>query len=289
MFFIKRTQGIIASARSWNKRRLKSYRAARDRSNSDSRATLCAMIIVKNEVFNIMEWADHYFWQGASHLFVIDNGCTDETIEVLQSHHRSSDITIFNLPRPYRQAEHYRHVFKSAKIRKRFKWLIIADGDEFWFSPSGHSLVAVLESMNDLDLIYCNWTNFGSSSHQAHPSSLRRELLQCAPTLGPHALTKWAARTDAIRRISQIRVHKVSGCRSTHTASDNENLQINHYVTQSLRFWTEVKMKRGDVFDPVNEKARNMRMFDELEASFTAIDDKLSRQLGAIQKDTSHT
>lgn len=244
------------------------------------------MVIVKNESLNIREWADHYFWQGAAHLVIIDNGCTDSTIGLLKAHPRSGDMTFFNLPRPYRQAEHYRYAFKHGKIKQNFRWLIVADGDEFWFSPSGRSLPEVLKSLEASELIYCNWTNFGSSGSETHPASLRKELTRCAPLLAPHELTKWAVRTDAIRRPSQIRVHKVAGCSSTSTVSENEQLQINHYVTQSQFFWSEVKMKRGDVFNPANDAARNMKMFDDLEAGFTATDDRLAARVRLLDLPT---
>ena len=34
--------------------------------------------IFKNEATNIAEWVSHYIWQGASHLYLIDNGSTDD-------------------------------------------------------------------------------------------------------------------------------------------------------------------------------------------------------------------
>jgi hypothetical protein len=272
----------VARIRSWNKQRLRKLRADRDARTSDHRDPLCVMAIVKNEALNIVEWADHYFWQGASHLFIIDNGCTDSTVPLLQAHPRSQDITIFHLPRPHRQAEHYRHVFKVAKLRTRFQWLLVADADEFWFSPSGRRLPEVLHALRNYDLIYCNWTNFGSSGHRSHPSSLRKELTQCAPSLESHDLSKWVVRTDAIRWTTQIRVHKVSGCRSTHTISENEQLRINHYTTQSLHYWTTVKMTRGDAFDPAMERFRDLSKFEDLERRFTTTDDTLARQVAAL-------
>jgi Glycosyltransferase family 92 len=272
---------MLSRIRSWNKIRLKRHRAARAASKVDKRETLCVMTIVKNEALNITEWADHYSWQGASHLFVIDNGCTDATIKLLESHPRANDISISLLPRPHRQAEHYREVFKAARIRDRFKWLLIADADEFWFDRAGSGLPDALKMLDGFDLIYCNWTNYGTSASKSHPQSLRKELLRCMPALGPHEFTKWIVKTSTIRRASAIGIHKVSDCRSTHTVSDNERLQINHYVIQSLHYWTQVKMKRGDVFDPANDTVRSMKMFDDLDAACTNVDCTLAKLVDA--------
>lgn len=280
----RRLQLAVAKIRSWNKARLRRHRDHAKEDSRDGRDPLCVMTIVKNESLNIREWIDHHFWQGAAHLFIIDNGSTDDTLRLIETHPRISDMSIFRLPRPYRQAEHYRYVYKTARIRSRFKWLLIADADEFWFDKAGKGLLDALRSLDDFDLVYCNWTIFGTAGHDAHPASLRTELTTCQPTLGPHQLTKWVAKTDAIKRPSAIGIHKVSDCKSTHTISDNERLQINHYFTQSRQYWTEVKMRRGDAFDPANDTARNMRMFEQTEAGCTVKDDRLASLLRDVRQ-----
>lgn len=279
---LRRAQILIARVRSWNKARLTRHRARSKDRSPDERALFCVMAIVKDEAFNIREWLDHYFWQGAAHIFIIDNGSTDKTIEIIEKHPRVIDITTFQRPRPYRQAEHYRHVFRRARIKSRFKWLVIADADEFWFDKLGKSLHDALQSLDPFDLVYCNWTIFGSSGYENHPASIRTDLTKCQPTLGWHMATKWAVKTDAIRKDSALGVHKVSGCRSTHTISDNERLQINHYSTQSVQYWTQVKMRRGDALDPVYENARNMRMFEEIDAACTTQDERLASMVRRI-------
>ncbi len=273
---------MLAKIRSWNKVRLRNYRDRKSRDLTSHRAQLCVMTIVKNEARNISEWIDHYFWQGAAHIFIIDNGSNDSTVKIIEAHPRRRDVTLYLLARPYRQVEHYRHVFRKERIANRFKWLIIADADEFWFDKEGEGLPAALHAREAFDLIYCNWTIFGTSGHEAHPASLRKELTKCQPKLGPHEFTKWAVKTDSIKGRSAITVHKVAGCRSSHTISDNERFQINHYFTQSLEFWREVKMRRGDVVDPANDAARTLEMFHGTEAACIDQDEKLSLMVKAL-------
>lgn len=96
------------------------------------------MCIVKNENLNIDEWIDHYFWQGADHLFIIDNGSTDDTFERVQQRAKGHDkITVVKRAQRHKQDAHYQDVFLKFQMRKRFRWLLVADADEFWFAPSG--------------------------------------------------------------------------------------------------------------------------------------------------------
>ena len=39
---------------------------------------------MKNEARNIVEYVSHYRWQGAEKIYLIDNGSTDETLELIK-------------------------------------------------------------------------------------------------------------------------------------------------------------------------------------------------------------
>ena len=94
------------------------------------------LAIMKNETDVLREWIEHYRWQGIDKIFLIDNGSTDDPERILREHLDSGFIEFFSRPRPHRQAQHYREVFRTAGIRRKVEWLVIADLDEFWFSPS---------------------------------------------------------------------------------------------------------------------------------------------------------
>lgn len=208
---------------------------------------------------------------------MIDNGSTDDTLRILQDHPRFSDMTLFQWDRPFHQIGHTRRAVRDARIRERFQWLIVADGDEYWFATSGQPLAEVLAEYHQIDLIYCNWTNFGTAPGGKDPASLRKELVRCQPELGPHAFTKWAVRTSAVKRLSMLGIHKVSRADSSRTVSDTRRLQINHYFSQSRSYWRDVKMQRGSAVDPATSKLRTWEMFDVLEAGCTAVDERLAR------------
>lgn len=73
-----------------------------------------------------------------------------------------------------------------------------------------------------------------------------------------------------------LHIHYVAGLDSADTISDNTNLQINHYVTQSYHFWTKVKMTRGDVIDPLADNLRELRTFESVNSTATQKDTLLS-------------
>jgi hypothetical protein len=47
---------------------------------------LSVLSIFKNETINLKLWLDHYLWQGAEHFYLIDNGSTDEPLNILQEY-----------------------------------------------------------------------------------------------------------------------------------------------------------------------------------------------------------
>ena len=143
----------------------------------DKRQDLPILSIMKNEEWNVIELIDHYFWQGADHIFIIDNGSNDKTPELISSHDRSDDITLISLPEPHKQCARYWTVFKKCGIKKRFRWLAVADGDEFWYARKDCSLPSAITRFEEkFDVIYSRWANFGCSTQQGHPESLREEL-----------------------------------------------------------------------------------------------------------------
>ena len=267
---------LKSKIRTWNRARRSRHRARKAETCSDRRARLAVMCIVKNESMNIDEWFEHYFWQGADHIFVIDNGSTDDTVEKVQVWARAHPVTLVRRDEPHRQREHYRHVFRTENLAQRFRWLLIADADEFWFPTRAGKLTDVLDELDQFDVIYCNWTTFGSAGHDAHPASLRAALTRRSAEPEPHEFSKWVAKTNALGGGRHIGIHRVVGACSSKTITESAALQLNHYVIQSREFWREVKMQRGDVFDRTHAQLRDLKKFDEIDALCTVEDRRLA-------------
>jgi len=235
---------------------------------------------MKDEALSVQEWIDHYVWQGADHLFIIDNGSTDTTVAQIEASEHRNRITLLHRPQRNKQVWHYRSVVRAQRIAERFRLLMVADGDEFWFARRDQTLVDAIRRFEaKFDVIYARWANFGCEPTAPHPASLRRELVYRAPDLAWHTAKKWIVKTDVLSRES-IWIHKISGACSSRTTVDHDYLQLNHYVTQSYYFWTEVKMKRGFSSTAAN-KERTLEQFSHTNEQATYKDEALAERIGA--------
>ncbi len=275
-FFSKGIAKTLYAAASFRKRRIKKQ--------ASKKYKFAVLAIMKNEAMNIDEWLSHYISQGADQIYLIDNGSTDETLEKVKKWTAKGKVDIIVLNERGKQKKHYWTAFNRFKIRQNCEWLLIADLDEFLFSKDGVILSDALGDYRDYDVIYVNWSIFGSSGFKQHPDSLRLNLCLRQPELGPHSCRKWIARTSALEIKEQLKIHHISGVCSSRTISENARFQMNHYVTQSMEFFAKVKMARGDVFSPQNDAVRDMAYFHRYDDPCTVEDRQLADMLLRKQK-----
>lgn len=242
--------------------------------------TLGILAIMKNEAMNVTEWLDHYFWAGAEHIFLIDNGSDDGSVDLVNAHPMRDRIDLMVRPEPHKQGYHYREAYDLLEIASRVEWLMMADLDEFWFHKSDGDIKIALPLYAHVDLVYTNWTVFGSSGLDRHPQSIRRAFLKARPKLAAHENSKWLCRTSVLKA-EQIYTHKIRDIDSRRVISDNIELQINHYIIQSREYFERVKMTRGDASRAENDGARNWDYFNRQDAACTATDTVLMDLLGA--------
>lgn len=247
------------------------------------RGTLGVLAIMKNETAVLREWIDHYRWQGADKIFLIDNGSTDNPQKMLEKDIESGLVSFFERPVPYRQVPHYREIFRTAGIRKAVEWLVVADLDEFWYSPKGDLKAAISSLDNEVDLVYANWIMFGSSGLVKQPTSLRESFVHRWPELDIHRHTKWICRTFALKFPYQIGNHKIAGIDSRRVVSDNQTFKLAHYPIQSREFFETVKMSRGDVATSRSNAVRTWEYFDAYDTPATVFDDSLAQMVKAAR------
>lgn len=281
---MKKKFSAITKFRKWNRNRQRLRWAERQLRTPAKPNTLGVLAILKNEALNIEEWIRHYEWQGVGAIYLIDNGSTDDSLAKVQPWIKSGLVKCISLNRPYAQLDHYWSAFRTFRIKQNCEWLLVADLDEFWVCKSGQKLRHEMTRFPHVDVIYANWTIFGSSGCRDHPQDLRSTLLMRQPDLANHRFQKWICRTREIKSKSNLQVHSIKGVCSSRTISANYIFQVNHYINQSLSFWQTVKMRRGDVIDPLFDEKRSIELFNEIDSACTVKDTLLADLLPPHQR-----
>lgn len=235
---------------------------------------LGVIAIFKNETMNLVEWIEHYVWQGATKIYLLDNNSDDKPLIILKQYIDRGLVHYTMAATPNAQLAHYRSIYP--KVKTECAWCVIADLDEFWFGSS--MKLADLLLTETADVIVSPWRMFGSSGHIAHPPSIRKALIHAWP-LSEQTQVKYIFRTHLIEA-EQIFVHFLllnNRRQRIRQRFDNEKYILNHYAIQSLEFFTRVKMTRGDVESVHNP--RNMSYFRAYDQKATTIDKRLSEAL----------
>jgi Glycosyl transferase family 2 len=227
---------------------------------------LGVMAIVKNESHLIEEWLEHYFEQGADRIYLIDNGSTDDTVAKIEPFCSDGKVSLVVYPEQHQQRKHYWNAFLEFGIAAQCEWLLIADIDEFWFCKSGEDLASYVTRQSLVDAIYVNWSNFGTR-YDVQPASVRSELTFREPRLS--RFTKYMFRTCVPQYEKDIDIHFIRNVGLSRAKIANQELQLNHYLTQSRHFWFNVKLRRGDVYFNTPDMEAKARQFDQVNQAST--------------------
>jgi hypothetical protein len=207
--------------------------------------------VFKNETTNLKEWVDHYLWQGARHLYMCDNGSTDNPLSILQPYVDKGLVTTWVDSTHTSQFVFQRHI-KLEQVRQvvhrlqtevsqKSEWILIADLDEFWYTDSGIILDYLQTVPSHIKLISKGWRVFGPSEDGEQPKSLRTELVYRQPQ---ETSPKFFFRTMSIPYLN-IHDHHVDTPLTPNEISSPSNLHCNHYVLQSYWYFTQIKIPRG--------------------------------------------
>ena len=193
--------------------------------------------IFKNEADGMKEWLDHYIWQGVEHFFIINNGSTDNYLEVLEPYIKNNIVTVYDRFERHVQEKHYNEIYNL--VKNETKWLIVADFDEFWYAYPDENIVTVLKKYENHSAIMTNWQFFGSSGFIEEPDGIRENFIM-----------KWK-HNGHMKGIVQteyttcIGIHSHSTSRLLQKVLQDE-LYINHYGIRSKERF-KIKTARGNV------------------------------------------
>jgi hypothetical protein len=123
--------------------------------NGSPRIRLAVICIVHNEEDFIVPFLEHYLGQGASAVVVVNNDCTDRTLELAR---RYSHVTVSDLD----SGDALDDVLRTAAFQQqrqacagRFDYVILADCDEFLVAKEGGTLQEALARHQGPEVLGC--------------------------------------------------------------------------------------------------------------------------------------
>jgi hypothetical protein len=240
--------------------------------------------IFKNEAHILKEWLQHYRRQGVDHFFLIDNGSTDVYLPILSPYIYQKTLTLSIDPTRNEQTALYNRYCLSTV--KTFDWVLVCDLDEFVYARRGYSTITeYLTSLAaSVSQVIIPWKLFGSNGFDTidkpQPTNVVKNFTrridydraEPPPLSRPGQVIKGDDSTlytlkKSINRTKNLKALDIHYCHlragtavdATGTAHPlaeytkiNETilaesfLHLNHYVIQSLDWFTRVKMTRGD-------------------------------------------
>lgn len=274
---------------------------------AQDRKPLAICLIVKNEETHVGEWAKFHMKAGVDHIFVYDNGCSDQTIPILRGA-LGDNVTIVpwnqKLSDGRSQTEIHNQVLAYGHCLQNFgagyRWMAFIDVDEFLVPMSGTDLPSVLSGLSDHGQISLPWHMFGRGGFEAPPTGgILANYVDRAkdPMASPYALN-WKCIVDP-SRVTGVRVHgfDIEGApnsvndvgvlarhddRKNHAFYSNAAIQLNHYYTRS-NAELQAKINRGSnkTVESAKHIKRVMRIVDAIEkdtVTDTSVADYLARR-----------
>ena len=234
----------------------------------------------KNETMNLRVWIEHYLWQGVDHFYLIDNGSTDNPLQILQDYINRGIVTYYYKPKKHMQIQNYRWIFDYENLKTKTYWLAVCDLDEFFYGVD-QKLRTKIRHLDYYDLINVNWLVYGNSGIDKHPSDIRTAFIHRFPNMDP-VNTKYIFKPLKIKDSSQIWIHwllypntNTPIKQGNRVRTANQLIRINHYVLQSLEYFTKIKSKRGDAANAADDGKCSQAFFDGHNLGATFVDDTL--------------
>lgn len=131
---------------------------------------LAACCTVKNEASIIREWMAFHRAAGIEKLIIIDNGSTDETVEVINSFPDRDSVDLILAPERVSQVDLYDRVLKEYK--NSIEWCAFIDADEFLYPTVGFDLRASISNFGNVGALAAHWHIYGSAGLLDRPEGL---------------------------------------------------------------------------------------------------------------------
>lgn len=247
------------------------------------------MGIFKNESMTLREWIEHYKWQGADVIVLLNNDSTDDWHSITKDY--EGFVTVKDVPGKHMQLPGYNNAGLPFLKEQGVDVVVVTDIDEYYFGKDGRILKDYINETfskeNRPSGFTCGWSMFGSNGHEKQPPSVREGFTKRwqenpEPENGISGKTTMLI-SDIGPHLSCIHLPELKGER----VSCPEGLQLNHYPIMSKEYFNKVKKVRGDAYTANHNSARNddyFKRYDNNKVDDTNLADqvrKLRENIGA--------
>lgn len=244
---------------------------------------------------------------GVEKFFLIDNGSTDEYMNILHPYIQNNTVTLVVDPEKYQQINHMNKYLLNVHP---YEWVLVCDMDEFVYARKGFSTInGYLATVSPrVSLVYIPWKIFGSNGLKFQPDNVVQSFTRriCYDKESgfqgviiekdhKYSFTKCIARTKFLKSFD-VHYHKTdedtlhitteispplassihdnkSFAKIDESILENSCLHLNHYAIQSLDWFIRVKTTRGDVSSSNNENVRSIDYFNQFDECSNDLED----------------
>jgi glycosyltransferase involved in cell wall biosynthesis len=269
---------------------------------------LCIVAIFKNETHILKEWIEHYLHQGVEKFFLIDNGSTDQYMDILHPYIQNNTLKLVIDPEKHQQPNHMNKYF--LKEVQPYEWVLVCDLDEFVYARKGFSTITdYLATLSpNVSMVYIPWKMFGSNGLKFQPDNVvqsftrrtdyDKENSQKYSNVKCIARTRFLKKffihshetdTDTLHVTTEVPPPMVSSIHDNklfvninETILENSCLHLNHYAIQSLDWFKRIKMTRGAADSSQNENVRTIGYFHAYDEHSNDLEDNELANINAF-------
>ena len=202
----------------------------------------------RDEACHLAEWLEFHRVVGVEHVYLYDNGSTDNPSTVLEPYIREGFASVIPWASPltaHEMMQRLAFVHAILNFGIHWRWMAFIDIDEFLFPVEGNSLPAILANYENLPAVAAFWTMYGFNGHESRPSGLTIENYTKRAPYGVQAWPKSIADPSKIIGIGSA--HMFDFAEGRGIAYDEQKrlvqrpsdrgpsniLRLNHYFTRS--------------------------------------------------------
>jgi hypothetical protein len=243
----------------------KRRRQSSKKQNGGAQMKYAVLAIFKNEAMGIAEWVEHYLWQGADMILLLNNNSDDDWEQALAKFDKTK-VVVLPAEKSYAQADHYSNIGLPWLRTNAIDIVSVLDIDEYLFCKDGRSLkkyfTTTFTADNMLSYISYKWKMFGSNGFIEQPESIRKSFL-CCKADSNISFTTESKVTYLVKDLKDIIHIHLPNADYGKGIEASDTLQLNHYAIQSKEYFEKVKMTRGDVSSPMYKNVRDWKYFDK--------------------------